>query len=290
MARYNIDTCALLVELNVSQWTARKLDRSTTDELVSNKHAQAKGAARVNKNLFAGRSELEVVGQHVTETRSFVYDNTLPWSDSGIRLLPSAKFMEFNAKLQQAEDKFYGLVTEFVTVYPSLITAQAMALGDMFNRNDYPQPTDIEHRFNFNVNYMPVPASGDFRVDIGNDAQEELRKKLSSLADERVEHAMKDIKGRLLEHLKRMSDRLSIDYVSGEAKPRKFHDSLLDGAHDLCDLADSLNIVGDVQLSEARKALKKAINGIDVKDLRKDVGARNDVKTQVDDILSKFSF
>jgi hypothetical protein len=290
MARYNIDTCALLVELNVSQWTARKLDRSTTDELVSNKHAQAKGAARVNKNLFAGRSELEVVGQHVTETRSFVYDNTLPWSDSGIRLLPSAKFMEFNAKLQQAEDKFYGLVTEFVTVYPSLITAQAMALGDMFNRNDYPNPNDIEHRFNFNVNYMPVPASGDFRVDIGNDAQEELRKKLSSLADERVEHAMKDIKGRLLEHLKRMSDRLSIDYVSGEAKPRKFHDSLLDGAHDLCDLADSLNIVGDVQLSEARKALKKAIGGIDVKDLRKDVGARNDVKTQVDDILSKFSF
>lgn len=290
MARYNIDTCALLVELNVSQWTARKLDRSTTDELVSNKHAQAKGAARVNKNLFAGRSELEVVGQHVTETRSFVYDNTLPWSDSGIRLLPSVKFMEFNAKLQQAEDKFYGLVTEFVTVYPSLITAQAMALGDMFNRNDYPNPNDIEHRFNFNVNYMPVPASGDFRVDIGNDAQEELRKKLSSLADERVDYAMKDIKGRLLEHLKRMSDRLSIDYVSGEAKPRKFHDSLLDGAHDLCDLADSLNIVGDVQLSEARKALKKAIGGIDVKDLRKDVGARNDVKTQVDDILSKFSF
>ena len=290
MARYNIDTCALLVELNVSQWTARKLDRSTTDELVSNKHAQAKGAARVNKNLFAGRSELEVVGQHVTETRSFVYDNTLPWSDSGIRLLPSVKFMEFNAKLQQAEDKFYGLVTEFVTVYPSLITAQAMALGDMFNRNDYPQPTDIEHRFNFNVNYMPVPASGDFRVDIGNDAQEELRKKLSSLADERVDYAMKDIKGRLLEHLKRMSDRLSIDYVSGEAKPRKFHDSLLDGAHDLCDLASSLNIINDPQLDDARKALKKAIGGIDVKDLRKDVGARNDVKTQVDDILSKFNF
>jgi hypothetical protein len=290
MARYNIDTCALLVELNVSQWTARKLDRSTTDELVSNKHAQAKGAARVNKNLFAGRSELEVVGQHVTETRSFVYDNTLPWSDSGIRLLPSVKFMEFNAKLQQAEDKFYGLVTEFVTVYPSLITAQAMALGDMFNRNDYPNPNDIEHRFNFNVNYMPVPASGDFRVDIGNDAQEELRKKLSSLADERVDYAMKDIKGRLLEHLKRMSDRLSIDYVSGEAKPRKFHDSLLDGAHDLCDLASSLNIINDPQLDDARKALKKAIGGIDVKDLRKDVGARNDVKTQVDDILSKFNF
>jgi hypothetical protein len=290
MTRYNIDTCAMLVELSVSQWTARKLDRTVSDELVANKHAQDKGAARVNKHLLAGRTELEVITKFVTETRATVYDNTLPWSDSGIRLLPSAKFMEFNAKLQQAEDKFYGLVTEFVQVYPSLITAQAMALGNMFNRNDYPHPSDIEHRFRFSVNYMPVPSSGDFRVDIGNDAQEELRKKLSALADERVEHAMKDIKTRLLDHLKRMSDRLTIDYVSGEAVPRKFHDSLLEGAHDLCEMAQSLNVINDHQLSDARKALLKAIGNVDVKDLRKDIGARTEVKTQVDDILSKFNF
>jgi hypothetical protein len=290
MTRYNIDTCAMLVELSVSQWTARKLDRTVSDELVANKHAQDKGAARVNKHLLAGRTELEVITKFVTETRATVYDNTLPWSDSGIRLLPSAKFMEFNAKLQEAEDKFYGLVTEFVTVYPSLITAQAMALGNMFKREDYPHPSDIEHRFRFSVNYMPVPSSGDFRVDIGNDAQEELRKKLSALADERVEHAMKDIKTRLLDHLKRMSDRLTIDYVSGEAVPRKFHDSLLDGAHDLCEMVQSLNVINDTQLNEARKALLKAIGNVDVKDLRKDVGARTEVKTQVDDILSKFNF
>jgi hypothetical protein len=290
MTRYNIDTCAMLVELSVSQWTARKLDRTVSDELVANKHAQDKGAARVNKHLLAGRTELEVITKFVTETRATVYDNTLPWSDSGIRLLPSAKFMEFNAKLQQAEDKFYGLVTEFVSVYPSLITAQAMALGNMFKREDYPHPSDIEHRFRFSVNYMPVPSSGDFRVDIGNDAQEELRKKLSALADERVEHAMKDIKTRLLDHLKRMSDRLTVDYVSGEAVPRKFHDSLLNGAHDLCEMVQSLNVINDHQLNDARKALLKAIGNVDVKDLRKDVGARTEVKTQVDDILSKFNF
>jgi len=160
----------------------------------------------------------------------------------------------------------------------------------MFKREDYPHPSDIEHRFRFSVNYMPVPSSGDFRVDIGNDAQEELRKKLSALADERVEYAMRDIKSRLLEHLKRMSDRLTIDYVQGEAKPRVFHDSLLEGAHDLCEMAQSLNVINDHQLSEARKALLKAIGNVDLKDLRKDLGARTEVKTQVDDILSKFNF
>ncbi len=290
MTRYNIDTCALLVELNVSQWTARKLDKSTTEELVKDKNAQDKGAARVNKHLLAGRSELEVINQYVTETRGFVYDNTLPWSDSGIRLLPSAKFMEFNGQLREREDKFYGLVQEFVTVYPSLITAQAMALGDMFNRTDYPSADDIAHRFSFNVNYMPVPASGDFRVDVGNEAQKELQEKLSKLADQRVESAINGFKQRLLGHLKRMSDRLGVDVIAGEAKPRKFHETLLENAHELCELAESLNIINDQQIEQARKALKKAINGVDIKDLRKDMGARTEVKSQVDDILNKFSF
>ena len=290
MARYNIDTCAMLVELSVSQWTARKLDRSTTDELVSNKHASEKGAARVNKNLFAGRSELEVINQYVTETRNYVYDNTLPWSDSGIRLLPSIKFMEFNGKIQESEDKFFGLVTEFVSVYPSLITAQAMALGDMFNRSDYPAPDDIEHRFRFSVNYMPVPSSGDFRVDVGNDAQDDLKAKLSKFADERVEHAIGSFRLKVVDHLKRMSDRLEVDVIAGEVKPRKFHDSLLDTAHELCDLAQSLNIINDPLIEEARIALKRTLNGVDLKDLRKDMGTRNSVKADVDDILSKFNF
>ena len=53
--RFNIDTCAMLVEFNASVWTARKLDKSTTDEVTTNKHA-AKDAARVNKHLLAGRT------------------------------------------------------------------------------------------------------------------------------------------------------------------------------------------------------------------------------------------
>jgi hypothetical protein len=55
-------------------------------------------------------------------------------------------------------------------------------------------------------------------------------------------------------------------------------------------MAQSLNVINDHQLSDARKALLKAIGNVDVKDLRKDIGARTEVKTQVDDILSKFNF
>jgi hypothetical protein len=290
MTRFNIDTCAMLVEVNVRQWTARKMDKSTTDEVIRNKRATEKGSARVNKHLLAGRSELEVINQHVGTIRTYLYDVTLPWSDSGLRLLTTAKFMEFNDRMREYEDKFNQLVDDFVTAYPNLITAQAMALGDMFNRNEYPTANDIKHRFEFRVNYMPVPTSGDFRIDVGNEAQQELQKKLQQLADERIEHAMLDIKTRLKEHLARMSDRLSVDRVGGELKTRMFHNSLLDTAHELCSLAKDLNITQDAELEQARLALKNAIDGIAVDDLRKDIPTRTEVKKEVDAILSKFNF
>ena len=290
MTRYNIDTCAMLVEFNASQWTARKLDKGATDEIVHTKNAQDKGAARVNKNLLAGRKELEVINKHVGVVRTFVYNNTLPWSDSGIRLLPSIRFMEFNQRMQEFEDEFSKLVADFVDVYPTLITAQAMALGDMFNRDDFPSPNDVAHRFDFRLNYMPVPTAGDFRIDVGNDAEKELKAKLSKLADERIDHAMRDVKQRLKEHLDRMSDRLGSDVINKEIKTRKFHDSLLDTAHELCDLVKALNITNDQDLEGARKALSEALLGVDLKELRTNMPVRNDVKASVDAIRSKFSF
>lgn len=288
--RYNIDTCAMLAEFNASVWTARKLDRSATEEVVTAKNAGAKDAARVNKHLLAGRTELEVIQQMVGRARTYVYDNTLPWTDSGLRLLPTANFERFAAKMNEFEDEFSGLVHAFVDIYPTLITAQAMALGDMFKRDDYPTQNEIMTKFAFRVNYMPVPTAGDFRVDVGNAAMDDIKAKLARLADERVEEAMRDVRTRLGEHLKRMSDRLTTDWVDGEAKQRRFHDSLVDGALELCDLTKNLNLTNDQELESARATLEQLLCGVTPTELRKNHAVRQDVKKNVDAILDKFSW
>jgi len=288
--RFNLDTCAMLVEFNASVWTARKLDKSTTDEVVTNKNAAAKDAARVNKHLLAGRTELDTVQQMIGRARNYVYDHTLPWSDSGLRLVPTVNFMAFNEKMSQFEEEFESLVASFIGIYPTLITAQALALGDMFKRDDYPTANEIMTKFAFRVGYLPVPTAGDFRVDIGNAAQEELKEKLNRMAEERVDAAMRDIRARLGEHLKRMSDRLTTDYIQGEAKQRRFHDSLVDGALELCDLTKALNVVGDPALETARRDLEQALLGITPNELRKNEHIRQDTKKAVDAILNKFSF
>ena len=288
--RFNLDTCTLLVEFNASVWTARKLDKTTTTEIVASKNAGSKDAARVNKHLLAGRTELDVIQQAVGRARQFVYDKTLPWSDSGLRLLPTVNFMQFTERMNDFDEEISALVKSFVAIYPTLITAQAMALGDMFKRDDYPTANEILTKFSFRVNYMPVPTSGDIRVDVGNQAQKELNDRLQALTQERIDNAMNDIKTRLLDHLKRMSDRLTTDSGAGEAKQRRFHDTLVDGALDLCDMAKSLNVTNDVGLEQARKELEQLLTGVTPDELRKNEAIRQDVKKNVDSILSKFDF
>ena len=87
-----------------------------------------------------------------------------------------------------------------------------------------------------------------------------------------------------------MSDRLTTDEVGGEAKARRFHGSLVDGALELCDLIKSLNVVGDATLEAARSELEMALVGVTADELRKNEAVREDTKKAVDSILDRFSF
>lgn len=288
----NIDTCATLVEFNASVWTARKLDKGASDEVEQAKGAKSKGAARVNKNLLAGRGELDNITKHVTAAREYVYANTFPWSDAGQRLLPSARFMKFDARMDQLKGEFEVMVDDFVRLYPTLITAQAMALGALFKRDEYPTADAILHKFDFRYDYIPVPTSGDFRIDVGIEAQRDLQERLEKAANARMERVVGDIQMRLTEHLRRMSDRLvtDTDAKTGEPRQRRFHDTLVTGAYDLCDLIKDLPTVRTHEVEQARQMLEAALGGASAQELRDNHDKRADVKQAVDQLLDKFNW
>jgi hypothetical protein len=291
MANFNLNSVALICEFTSSVWTARILDRKATGKVVDGAGAKSKDAARVNKNLLAGRTELGDIGQLVTAARNYVYDNTLPWSDNGQRLLIGARFTTFDARMEEYRAEFNTKVSAFVSLYPTLITAQAMALGDMFDRSDFPLASEIEHKFAFTCEYANVPSAGDLRVDVGNQAQDELRAKLETMADKRVKTAMADVNARFVAHLQRMADRLvtDTDPKTGDPVNRRFTETLVSSAFELCDLVGDYNLSGDPLLTLARKTLEDALAGVTADSLRTDAIKRDDVRKTVTSILGRFS-
>ena len=288
----SLNSCSVLVTLSVSQWTARKLDRGVSDEINTSKGAKSKDAARVNKNLLAGRPELEEIAKIATRTRNYVYDNTFPWTDAGQRLLPTLKLVEFDKTVRMLMAEFDAKVSSFIAIYPSLITAQAMALGDMFKRDDFPTAAQIAEKFGARLDIEPVPAAGDFRIDVGNEALDELQERLKHLNGTREQALLADITKRIGEHLERMAERLvsDTDAKTGEPKQRRFHDTLVTNAYELCSLVKSLPALQGHAIDKAAAALESALGGTSAQALRDNFAKREDVLKAVNDLRNQFDF
>lgn len=282
----------MVMELSVSCWTGRKLDRGVSDEVMESKGAKSKGAARVNKNLMAGRTELDDIQGIVGAARTYVYSNTAPWSDAGQRWIPTARLLKVDKRMQDYKQEFDAKVEAFCAVYGDLITGQAMAMGAMFKREDYPPVNDIRRRFAFGYDFFPVPVTKDFRVAIPADAAEDLRARLEGAMNRRVENAMGDIRKQLGDHLKRMADRLvSVkDDKTGAPKQQRFHDTLVTNAYELCDLIKDFNVTGDKDLSDMRQRLETVLGTTTAETLRNDYARREEVLTEVKGMLDAWSF
>jgi hypothetical protein len=282
----SIASSAMLVELSISSWTARKLDKKVSTQVDLDKQTKTR-AGNYNKNLLAGTGFLDTITKYAANARAWHISQTLPWSDNGLRLLPMSNFMTYKQNLTTLETNYQALVDKFIVAYPNLVSAAAFQLGDLFNRDEYPEAEKIVSKFKFTVNYLPVPMAGDFRIDIGEEAKAELVKNCERAYNDRLNNAMKDAWGRLHECLMRMSERLA-DNEKGEKKI--FRDSLVENAVELVDLLKHFNLTGDTNMELARNELAVAIMNHDADDLRESFVAREAVKKKVDDILSKFSF
>jgi len=289
-----IASSAMLVELSISGWTARKLDKKVSAEVDVSKGTQTH-AGNYNKYLLAGTGFLDTITKYASNARAWHASQTMPWSDNGLRLLPVSNFMAYKGQLATLESNYMALVGKFYIAYPDLVSAAAFQLGDLFNRDEYPSVEKITSKFKFEYNFMPVPTAGDFRIDINEEAKNDIISSCSNVYETRLNNAMRDAWARLHDCLTRMSERLTVDLVNNEDgscdhKGRVFRNSLVENAVELTELLKHFNLTNDESLEDARRMLATRINGIDADALRDNFTLREQVKKDVDSILNKFNF
>jgi hypothetical protein len=283
-----IHTSAMLVELSVSNWTGMKIDRRASQEVDETKGTKV-AANTVHKKLFAGTKLLDDIVKFSAKVRAAHNESTLPWTDNGVRLLPSSSFIDYKSMMSTLETEWEGFVNGFLENYVDLKTEAAYNLGASYDALDYPDVEEVQSKFAFKLVFSPVPTSGDFRIDVGEKAKAELQQQYEADAKEKTSKAMQTAWDRLHKNLENMSSKLADKNTNGDKKV--FRDSLLDNAVSLVDSLKHLNINNDPKLEEARKELELTLTDVhDAQDLRDFRDTRLEVKKGVDDILSKFNF
>jgi hypothetical protein len=281
---------ATLVAVDISQWTARKLDKRVTDKVNRDHHA-ADDAGRYNKLLIEAK-RLEAINSIVAKARRLHYTMTKPWCDEGVRILPNLLHEKFATEFRKLKREFDEAADEFADGYPRFVKERRIALNGLFNASDYPPVETIRDKFKLATKTFPVPEADDFRSDVLDaDTVEDIRRELGETSNVVMAEAMKHTAKQITDVVGHMADKLK-EYGKGGhnkktgKKERSFFSySLVDNVRELADLLPAFNLDNDPDLDAIAKRIKKELCAEDAKKLRDDDNVRKSVAKSADDIL-----
>ena len=280
----SISASAVTVELNISVWTANKLDKTATNTILVANHASVTDAAQVRKNLMSGTTLRKKIEEFAGDCRRWHAARTLPWADRGGRLLPTSLFLDYKSELNARRTMFENMVEEFLTEYPKLVAIAQQSMGTLFDPNDYPTAEEVRDKFGFRMVFSPIPESGDFRLDIPQQDMEEMRQDYDAAFDERMAKAMRMPWDKLHTMLTTMTDKL------GLVEDTRWYDTFITNAQEMCDMLRHLNVTNDPQLELARQQLAGAIKGQTIEGMRCDPYERARLKDKLDAVLKGFEW
>jgi hypothetical protein len=137
------------------------------------------------------------------------------------------------------------------------------------------------------VKFKPVPDSGDFRCNLGQDEIETIRKQIAADSDCAVGEAMKTAVERIKTAVGHMATKLREYSVGENGVTGKFRDSLVENVRDLCDVLPGLNIAGNKAIDRLIGEMRAELTSVNPDTLRSDNTARVQVADAADAILAR---
>jgi len=284
----SISDRAVLVQLNISTWGTERLDKSQTERINLLNNADAK-AGKVHKDLMCGTTLAKDIDLHVGRSRLWNNQNTMPWQDRGARLLPTSLFLPYKDEMNSRETNFETMVNRFVPNYAAAKQTARNYLGSMYREEDYPDVNDIASKYKWTLSVSPIPSSGHFCLDVPAEDLENVRKSCDDFVEQKVADAMRKPWEDLHTMLTGMSGKLQeVEELNGT--PKRFHETFVTNALDLCKLLNHMNVTNDPELDKARQQLELVLAGTDVDDIKENEFVRSDMKKRVDTILNQFDW
>ena len=242
---------ALLVRLQRSMYQPYAYSKEATN-LVSNTMGVGADAGRFNKRLVKGCKELDVCNAAFGKLSRTFRDHTVPWLDDGIRMCPNTSYFELAAMLRELIAEANKAADALVAAWPKVVAQDMVRLGVLFDERDYPSQSELRKKFDATVQFLPVPSTNDFRVEIDEDDRKPQESRIKQVEADTAKYLV----GEMLEPIQRFVDKLSIPIGEGGAI---FRDSMVENMVELLGRLPKLNINNDPTVDKAIKDLKAII-------------------------------
>jgi hypothetical protein len=287
----SLATAGLLVSVEVNVWSATKQDRAISNEVTTAKKADS-NAGRFVKNLLANNIDHKNLLNYRQTIYNWMVRKTYPWNKSQ-DYLPHVSLPTFMTEFHAHKAEFNRLLDEFCNNYTTTVSNMAFAQGDMFNRNDYPDVSEVRSKFGVTLYTSEIPV-GDYRCAIAQDLADDLNNHYNQQAQSIVQAILNDQVERLVDVMESLSHCCGVDEYQGKdgetkQKKRKIYEGTVEKAKEYCRVYKDFNLTDDAKLSAAIDQLDVALRGVNADMLRDSDAARSQVKDEMDEILSMFA-
>jgi len=257
---------AMLARVSFGRPAFRKVDKRISEE-VRDSHNMSDDAGRYNKVLIA-KENLEAWDKCVTAIRTRFYQLSLPWDDSGYRIVSPDTYFDLQKVWREETSNLARIKREFIAGYSDMVKAQYERLRGAFDPAEYPSSDELEERFKFDMSVMGLPKEGDFRHQL---TDEDERRILAS-AEARMADSVKDIYARLLTTVRHLAET-----TADKDRTKNCRTTTVSNLRDLVEIAPKLNIMGDPLFDLLVDEARELVDEIDISDIKKDDAVRRDV-------------
>lgn len=271
-AEHSLSSRAMLCSLSISMWSARKHDPDASEEIAA-RHGAQTDSGRYHK-LLLPKKALAELQKIVSGARQEHYFMTLPWDDNGYRVLPAAIYMDHVQKMGGISRRFNSAVDTLAGQFLALIAEAHVRLGGLFRERDYPTLQELREKFAFETKVLPLPDAGDFRVALGDEEKDRIKRQITASVEASLQVAGRELWFRLYEAVKHMSDRLAAYKATDQGVEHPFRDTVVTNLVKLTDVLPKLNVTKDPDLERLAEQVRCSLL-VDPKELRDSESVRS---------------
>jgi hypothetical protein len=293
----SLSSKAMLCTVSIRAWSGYKYDREASEE-IAEIHGADKDSGRFNKRLVP-RKELEEITKIIGRARRDHEFVTLPWSDNGYRVLPAAAYLDHTETMRLHAAEFKAAISRFLARFEELVTSQSR-LGTLFKVDDYPGmrdengklrlafPEELRSRFSFETEVLPLPNADDFRVSIGDQDRERIKRQIAESIQASLRVGTRELWQRLYKVVSHLSGRMAEYNAAQDGNKPRLYDSMITNIVEIVDVLPKLNIAGDTELDRMAGEIRRSLV-VDPQELRKSETIRSDTAKAAVDIAQRMA-
>jgi hypothetical protein len=244
--------------------------------VVAAEHMPAAGLLSTNKSII-DCPELDAIRRVVREFKDWLYFQELPSSllRGGMRLIPLANVTKVEDKFAETRANFKAALKAFIVAYPQRKAEAKLRLGNLYRESEYPTAREIRNAYRLTkrwVSFDPPAALKQLDEETWKANSNQLAAQMAEAGQE-----CRDIlRARMVEYTQWLVERLTIE--PGETKRKAIAESKIQDFREFLNSFESLNLMADAEMSAFVAQARNAVEGLDVKAIRTDDAARNQIR------------